>query len=64
MKRRDFERYLRLHGCVLLREGAKHSVYQNVHNGKSTTLARHTEIWSRMVQEICKQLDIPIPPNK
>ena len=64
MKRRDLERHLRLHDCELVREGAKHSVYKNFQNGKSTTIARHTEIWSRMVQKICKQLDIPSPKGK
>jgi len=64
MKRRDLERHLRLSGCTLVREGAKHSVYKNPQTGKSATVARHTEIWPRMVEAICKELDIPRPNKK
>ncbi|PIR83606.1 addiction module toxin, HicA family [Candidatus Kaiserbacteria bacterium CG10_big_fil_rev_8_21_14_0_10_51_14] len=64
MKRRDLERHLRLHSCVLLREGAKHSVFTNVQNGNDATIPRHTEIWPGLARAICKQLDIPAPRGK
>ena len=44
MKRLDLIRHLERHGCVLLREGAKHSVYVNRAKGKSSTVPRHREI--------------------
>ncbi len=33
MKRRDLLRYPEAHGCVFLREGARHTVYKNLANG-------------------------------
>jgi len=64
MKRRELERHLRSHGCLLLREGAKHSVFVNTKNGNDATIPRHAEIWPGLVREICKQLDIPTPRGK
>jgi len=61
MKRRDLVRYIESRGCVLSREGGKHSVYENPRNGGWATVARHTEIWPKMVGKICKQLGIPLP---
>jgi len=64
MKRRELERHMRSHGCALLREGAKHSVYTNLQNGNDATIPRHTEIWPGMVNAICRQLGIPVPRGK
>jgi hypothetical protein len=33
MKRHEFLRHLRFHGCILKREGSKHCLYQNPANG-------------------------------
>ena len=44
MKRIDLLRYLAEHGCELLREGGRHSVYVNRKAGKSSTIPRHREI--------------------
>jgi predicted RNA binding protein YcfA (HicA-like mRNA interferase family) len=41
MKRIDLIRYLQDHGCVLLQEGGKHSVFVNREKGKSSTVPRH-----------------------
>ena len=64
MKRRDLEQYLRQHKCYLLREGSKHSVYHNIDNGQTSTVPRHTEIFSPLVRKICKDLGILAPRKK
>jgi len=61
MKRRDLIRHLEQHGCTLLREGAKHSVYVNAHTGKSSTVPRHREINDFLARKICRDLEVSEP---
>ncbi|MFQ3574651.1 MAG: type II toxin-antitoxin system HicA family toxin [Thermodesulfovibrionales bacterium] len=62
MKRRELIRHLERYGCILLREGAKHSCYINLTDtSKSTTIPRHAEISDLLVIKICRQLGIPTP---
>jgi predicted RNA binding protein YcfA (HicA-like mRNA interferase family) len=61
MKRRDLIRHLESHGCVLLREGGKHSVYVNQGRGKSSTVPRHREINEFLARKICRDLEVPEP---
>jgi len=61
VKRRDLLNHVRSQGCVLHREGAKHSVFMNPENGHVATVPRHTEIEIFLARKICRQLDIPIP---
>jgi predicted RNA binding protein YcfA (HicA-like mRNA interferase family) len=61
MKRRDLIGHLRSEGCVLHREGAKHSVFFNPENGHFATVPRHREIEILMAKKICRQLDISLP---
>ena len=61
MNRRAFLRHLRFNGCILKREGAKHSLYQNPVNGVVEAVPRHVEISSKLVEKICKRLEIPQP---
>jgi len=61
MKRRDLIRHLETHGCVLLREGGKHSVYVNPATGKSSTVPRHREINDFLARKICRDLEVPEP---
>ncbi|RKX55394.1 MAG: addiction module toxin, HicA family [Thermotoga sp.] len=51
MKRSEFLRYLRFHGCILKREGARHSLYQNPANGVVEAIPRHVEIDNRLVRK-------------
>jgi mRNA interferase HicA len=44
MKRADLIRHIESHGYVLVREGAKHTVYRNPTNGQATTIPRHREV--------------------
>ena len=61
MKRRDLITYLVRHGCVLIREGAKHSWWGNPANRRRTAVLRHAEISDVLARKICRDLQIPDP---
>jgi mRNA interferase HicA len=61
VKRVDLIRHLEANGCVLLREGAKHSVYYNPQAQRTSTVPRHKEIKNPTAVHICKQLSVPDP---
>ncbi len=61
MKRVDLLRHLQQHGCALLREGGKHSVFVNRASQKSSTVPRHREINDHLARKICRDLQIPTP---
>ncbi len=61
MKRRQLLDLLAEHGCELLREGNRHSIYRNAATGKRTSVPRHGEIDNLTARKICKQLGIPPP---
>lgn len=59
MKRRDLIRHLEQHGCVLLREGANHTIYVNPAVKKTSSVPRHSEINNELARKICKDLQVP-----
>lgn len=59
MKRGDLIRYLREHGCVLLREGGRHSWWHNPGQNKRSAIPRHNEIVDVLARKICKDLGVP-----
>ncbi len=61
MKRRALLQHLKEHGCYLLREGKRHSVYLNPANRRVSAVPRHTEIPDKLAKKICKDLGIPEP---
>jgi mRNA interferase HicA len=61
MKRRDLIAHLQAHGCVLIREGAKHSWWGNPVNQRRTAVPRHTEISDHLARKICRDLGIADP---
>ncbi len=61
MKRRDLLRHLERHGCELLREGGRHTVYVNRAAKKASTVPRHNDINPDLARKICKDLDVPRP---
>jgi mRNA interferase HicA len=61
MKRTVLVKHLQQHGCQLLREGARHSIYWNPANGRTSTVPRHTEIDNMLARKICRDFDIPPP---
>jgi mRNA interferase HicA len=62
MKRRELLKYLETQGCVLLREGKRHSVFLNKLTKKVSTIPRHREINDFLSRKICRDLQIPPPP--
>ena len=61
MKRKDFLRHLKEHGCELLREGAKHSWCHNPANNLRSSVPRHNEIGDYLARKICRDLDVDDP---
>lgn len=61
MKRHVLLSHLQAQGCRVRREGAKHSVYENPANGKTSTVPRHAEIDDFLARKICRDLGIPTP---
>ncbi|MPZ98895.1 MAG: addiction module toxin, HicA family [Dehalococcoidia bacterium] len=61
MKRRDLTNHLAEHGCELLREGSRYSVYVNRRDGKSSAIPRHREISDILAAKICADPGVPRP---
>ncbi|MFN2443572.1 MAG: type II toxin-antitoxin system HicA family toxin [Thermoanaerobaculia bacterium] len=61
MKRRDLVRHLESHGCELLREGSRHSVFVNRRKGKASSVPRHSEVNDFTARKVCRDLEIPEP---
>jgi len=61
MKRRDLIRHLENHGCALLREGWRHSIYVNPAINATSAVPRHSEINEFLARRICRDLQIPEP---
>jgi predicted RNA binding protein YcfA (HicA-like mRNA interferase family) len=59
MKRRDLLQHLETHGCELLREGGKHSLFVNPANNQTSAVPRHREINDFLARKICRDLGIP-----
>ena len=61
MKRTDLVQHLESHGCYLMREGRKHSVFVNPANNQVTAVPRHREINEFLARKICRDLGVPEP---
>jgi predicted RNA binding protein YcfA (HicA-like mRNA interferase family) len=61
MKRVVLIRHLEGHGCYLLRDRGKHSVYVNPVNSQVSAVPRHREINDFLVRRICRDLGVPEP---
>jgi len=61
MKRRDLLRHLAQFGCTLIREGARHSIFLNPANNRTSSVPRHSEINDFLARKICRDLQIPAP---
>jgi predicted RNA binding protein YcfA (HicA-like mRNA interferase family) len=61
MKRRDLLRHIEKHGCVFVREGQRHTIYENPANGRRVPIPRHREIPDVFAKSICRQLGVPEP---
>jgi mRNA interferase HicA len=58
-ERIKFLKYLRNNNCYLLREGGRHSWYQNKSNNQRSAVPRHPDINEMLTKKICKDLGIP-----
>ena len=61
MKRAELVRHLTSNGCELFREGGRHSIYWNPANRFFFNDTATTEIYTPVVNRICKDLGIPRP---
>ena len=61
MKRRELLAHLQQHGCILLREGASHSIWHNPQTLRREAIPRHNEIKRGLAWTICRNLSVPIP---
>lgn len=59
MKRSKLVHHLRAHGCELVREGGRHSWWQNIAMNRRSAVPRHNEISDVLARKICKDLGIP-----
>lgn len=64
MKRRELIKWLLIHGCILEREGKKHTLYYNPETNQSSTVPRHIEINTFTAKGICESLNIPVIKSK
>ncbi len=64
MKRTDLVRHLQSHGCLLVRDRGKHSVYCNAARDRFTAVPRHREINTFTARNICRDLAIPDPQQR
>ncbi|MCY4574281.1 MAG: addiction module toxin, HicA family [Gemmatimonadetes bacterium] len=51
------------HGCAFLREGGNHTLFINRPAKKVSTITRHNEINRDLARKICKDLQVPRPPE-
>lgn len=64
MKRRDLEKHLRQHGCVIRRHGGSHDYWENPTNGRHEAIPRHRELNTSTAAGICKGLGVPVLQKK
>ena len=61
MKRRYLLKHLQRHGCVIVREGGRHTILSNPKNRAESQVPRHREIKTTTAKGICKELGIEPP---
>jgi mRNA interferase HicA len=58
LKRHELIGHLNDEGCLLEREGSRHTIYKNPATGAKAPVPRHTEIDNRLARKIRLQLGI------
>lgn len=61
MKRRALLAHLGAFGCRLLREGGRHSWWENGELNRRSAVPRHAEIDDHLARKICRDLGVPDP---
>ena len=64
MKRRYLMKHLGRHGCVVAREGRRHTIVRNPANGTESQVPRHREIKTTTAIGICKELGVDPPAER
>ena len=59
MKKHELIRHLESHGCRLLGDRGKHTIYFNPANNWTSSVPRKREINTFLVRKICRDLGIP-----
>jgi predicted RNA binding protein YcfA (HicA-like mRNA interferase family) len=54
MKRRELVRTLIEYGAVFVREGGKHTLYENPRTGKAISVPRHAEIKEVLAKDLIR----------
>ena len=60
MKRKEFIKQLKRDGCILLRPGSRHDIYQNPKTAQKQPVPRHTEIDNVLAKHIRKYLGLKV----
>jgi len=63
VRRQQLERHIVEHGCEVLREGGKHTIWHNSALDVRAPVPRHREIPIGTAGAICRQLSIPPQPG-
>ena len=58
MKRSRLLKHLIAEGCLLLREGKKHTIFWNPDKQLTSSIPRHVEIDDWLAQKICRDLGL------
>lgn len=61
MKRRFRLKHLARLGCVIVREGRRHTIVKNTLNGSESQIPRHREVKTATAKGICKDLGVQSP---
>ena len=64
MKRRFLLKHLNRHGCIIVREGGKHTIVKNPTTGAESQVPRHREIKTATSRGICKDLGVEPPAER
>lgn len=64
MNTKKLLRHLTAHNCYLSRHGGNHDTWRRLDNSFVTSVPRHKEVDFKLVRAICRDLDIPVPPEK
>jgi mRNA interferase HicA len=61
MKRKKLLQYLEANGCRMIRDGGRHSWWENAALNRRSAIPRHTEISDILAYKICKDLGLERP---
>lgn len=63
MKKQRLVKHLKEHGCFLHRQG-EHEYWLSADGTRGAGVPRHKEIKTLTAKSICRDLGIPVPPEK